>query len=101
VTPRADWFYQGYRSNGNAYLPQLPGSDNKVPGYGILNARISYTPADEKWDLSLQAENLLDKFYWYTLAAARSNIDNSVTDNRVGSPGRPREVSVTFRRNFR
>ncbi len=101
VTPRVDWFYQGYRSNGVAYLPQLSGSDNKVPGFGLLNARISYSPESEKWDLSLQAENLLDKFYWYTLAAARSTVDGSVTDNRVGSPGRPREVSLTFKRNFR
>jgi iron complex outermembrane recepter protein len=101
LTPRFDWFYQGSRSNGNAYLPQLPGSDNKVPGYGLVNARITYAAEDDKWNLTLSAENLLDKFYWYQLAPARSNIDLSVADNRTGAPGRPRELALTFRRNFK
>lgn len=101
LTPRVDWFYQGYRSNGTAYLPQLPGSDNKVPGYGMVNARVTYTPDDGKWDLSLHAENLFNKFYWYQLGAARSTVDGTVADNRTGSPGRPREVALTVRRNFR
>jgi outer membrane receptor protein involved in Fe transport len=99
--PRLDWFYQGYRSNGNAYLPQLPGSDNKVPGYGVVNARLTFTPDDDKYEIALEAENLLDKFYWYQLAAARSNIDGTVTDNRSGAPGRPREFAVTFRKHFK
>lgn len=100
VVPRMDWFFQGYRSNGVAYLPQLPGGDNKIPAYGLVNARIAYVPDDGKWELSVQAENLFDKFYWYQLAPARSNVDGAITDNRTGSPGRPREVSVSFRRNF-
>jgi iron complex outermembrane recepter protein len=104
VTPRLDWFFQGSRSNGNAYLPQLSGSDNQVPAYGLVNARISYVPESEKWDLSLSAENLLNKFYWYQLAPAVSNNPltfRAITDNRTGSPGRPREVALTFRRNFK
>jgi hypothetical protein len=51
----------------------------------------------------LQAENLLDRFYWYQLAPARSNnpaTNFGITDNRTGAPGRPREVSLMFRRNF-
>jgi iron complex outermembrane recepter protein len=100
LTPRFDWFFQGYRSNGIAYLPQLPGSDNKVPAYGVVNARLTYVPEGGKWEVSVLAENLFDKFYWYQLGPARSNLDGSITDNRTGSPGRPREVSLTFRRNF-
>jgi iron complex outermembrane receptor protein len=101
LTPRLDYFYQGYRSNGIAYLPQLPGNANRVPSYGIFNARITYTSQDEAWDVSLLVENLFDKFYWYTLGPERSNLDNSPTDNRAGSPGRPRELALTLRRNFR
>lgn len=101
LTPRLDWFYQGYRSNGVAYLPQLAGSANKVPGYGLVNARLTYEPEDAKWSLSLAAENLMNKFYWYQLAAERSNVDGTITDNRTGSPGRPREVALTFKRNFK
>jgi iron complex outermembrane receptor protein len=102
-TPRLDWFYQGYRSNGVSYLAQLPGSENRVPGYGLMNARLTYTPEGAKWDVSLQAENLLDKFYWYQLGPVRSNNPATgfgITDNRTGAPGRPREVSLSFRRNF-
>ena len=102
-TPRVDWFLQGSRSNGIAYLPQLPGSDNQVPGYGLVNARITYTANEGDWAVALAAENLLDKFYWYQLAPYRSNnnaIGNPITDNRTGTPARGREVTLTFRKNF-
>ena len=40
---------------------------------------------------SLSAENLLDKFYWYTLRPGAQHAHGSPTDNRTGSPGpRPR-----------
>jgi iron complex outermembrane receptor protein len=100
LTPRFDWFYQGYRSNGTAYLPQLEGNLNRVPGYGVVNARVTYQPEDAKWDLSLSAENLLDKFYWYQIGPALSTVDRSLADNRTGSPARPREFALTFKRNF-
>ncbi|RYY49386.1 MAG: TonB-dependent receptor [Chitinophagaceae bacterium] len=77
-----------------------PGSDNRVPGYGIVNARLTYAPEGRAWDVSVSAENLLDKFYWYQIGPARSTLDQTVTDNRTGSPARPRELAVTFRRNF-
>jgi iron complex outermembrane receptor protein len=102
-TPRVDWFLQGSRSNGISYLPQLPGSDNQVPGYGLVNARLTYTANEGDWAVALAAENLLDKFYWYQLAPARSNnnaLGNPITDNRTGTPARGREVSLTFRKNF-
>jgi iron complex outermembrane receptor protein len=101
LTPRLDWFHQGSRSNGEQYVKQLPGSANKVPSFSLVNARVSYAPDDGKWDLTLAAENLLDKFYWYTLAPERSALTGLATDNRTGSPARGREVSLTFRRNFR
>ena len=100
LTPRVDWFFQGSRSNGIAYVQQLAGSANKVPGYGIVNARLSYVPEDRKWEATLSAENLLDRFYWYQLGPERSSLDNSLTDNRTGAPARGREIALTFKRNF-
>ena len=101
LIPRVDWFFQGSRSNGVAYLPQLPGSDNQVPAYGIVNARITYVSGSGDWTVAASAENLLDKFYWYQLAPARSNAQgNAITDNRTGTPARGREVALTFRKNF-
>ena len=100
IIPRIDFFYQGSRSNGTNYLPQLPGSDNKIPGYTLANARISYAPENNKWELALSADNLFDKFYWYALGPARSTLNGSISDNRTGSPARGREFALSFRRNF-
>jgi iron complex outermembrane receptor protein len=100
IVPRIDWFYQGSRTNGDQYLQQLPGMDNKVPGYALVNARIGYMPDDGSWDLALSAENLFDKFYWYTLGPARSTLTGLPADNRTGSPARGREIALSFRRNF-
>jgi iron complex outermembrane receptor protein len=101
LTPRIDYFFQGSRSNGDQYLQQLPGSANKVPGYSLVNARITYAAEDGKWNLALAAENLFDRFYWYTIAPERSTLTGLPFDNRTGSPGRGREWSLSFRRNFR
>ena len=106
LVPRLDWFYQGSRSNGVNYLPQLGGSDNKVPGYTLANARVTFSPEGNKWELALSAENLFNKFYWYSLGPARSNAPDAtgtigaITDNRTGSPARGREIALSFRRNF-
>jgi iron complex outermembrane receptor protein len=101
LTPRLDWFVQGSRSNGEQYVKQLPGSANKVPGFSLVNARITYESGDGKWNLALSAENLLDKFYWYTIAPERSAVTGLPTDNRTGSPARGRETALTFQRNFK
>jgi iron complex outermembrane receptor protein len=100
LTPRIDWFYQGSRNNGSQYLPQLPGNANTIGGYGLVNARLSYASGDGKWDLTVSAENLLDKFYWYQLGPSRSTINGALVGPRVGSPARGRELAVTFKRNF-
>ena len=100
LTPRVDWFYQGSRSNSDQNVPQLEGSANKVPGYGLVNARVTYESPDSKWFLVLSADNLFDKFYWYTLAPERSALTGLPTDNRTGSPARGTEVAITFRRDF-
>jgi iron complex outermembrane receptor protein len=100
--PRIDWFYQGYRSNGpEPYLPQLPGSANKVPGYGLVNARLTYEPADSKWSVALAAQNLFNRFYWYQLGASRDNLTGAEIENRQGAPARPREFWLTLSRNFK
>ncbi|MEJ1963142.1 MAG: TonB-dependent receptor [Gammaproteobacteria bacterium] len=101
LTPRIDWFVQGARSNGEQYVKQLPGTANKVPGYSLVNARLTYESSDAKWNVALSAENLLDKFYWYTLLPERSAVTLLPTDNRTGSPARGREVALSFQRNFK
>ena len=103
LIPRLDWFYQGERTNGPMNLVQRD-PDNIVPSYNLFNARLTYLPADKKWSASLAAENLFDKFYWASLGAATTLDPNTrqptYAFQRTGIPGRGREVSVSFRRNF-
>ncbi len=77
-------------------MKQLDGSANKVPGYGLMNARLTFETGDGKWNLALSVENLLDKFYWYTLGPSVALSLDCLPDNRTGSPGRGREAALTL-----
>ena len=102
LTPRIDWFYQGYRSNGpEPFLPQLPGDANKVPGYGLVNARLSFESSDGKWTVALASDNLLNRFYWYQLGASNDNQTGAEIENRQGAPARPRTFWLTVNRKFK
>ena len=90
ITPRVDWSYRSdffYNSINNAF--------NEVEGYNLVNARLTFDSADRNWSLSAAVTNLFDKFY-YTGKAENIGSFGVVT----GNPGRPREWSVTLRRNF-
>ena len=93
-----DWFYQGSRSNGAQYLEQRP--ENHVGGYGIVNARLMFATGDNKWNVALVADNVLDRFYWYTLAPGVDSVTGGPVDNRTGSPARGSEWALTLTRNF-
>ncbi|MFC4313143.1 TonB-dependent receptor [Steroidobacter flavus] len=61
-----------------------------IPAYGLLSARIVYTPPNGKWDVSLFGSNLTNEYY-------RINgfyIPTDQMDN--GTLGRPREWGLTF-----
>ena len=98
LIPRLDLFYQGERTNGPQNFPQRK-PDNIMPSYELVNARLTYLAPDSKWSASLAAENLFDKFYWSTVGAA-TNANGSIAYQRSGVPGRDRELSLNFRRNF-
>jgi iron complex outermembrane receptor protein len=38
-------------------------NDNQEDSYGLLNARVSYTPQDGNWELALAGDNLTDEDY--------------------------------------
>ena len=71
LTPRVDWTYQSYATNGSVNLPQRH-PDNIVPGYALVNAQVTFTPQAGKWNVSFGATNLFNKFYWEQLGAASS-----------------------------
>ncbi|MDB6043458.1 MAG: hypothetical protein JWM63_2009 [Gammaproteobacteria bacterium] len=103
LTPRLDWFYQSYQTNGPLRLPQLR-PDWIVPGYSLFNARMTYSPRDAKWELSFAGTNIFNKFYWQQLGAATvvnpSGSGYVPASARVGTPGMPREWMVTFKKDF-
>jgi iron complex outermembrane receptor protein len=86
LTPRVDVSYvPGYCGNFNCD----PNVD--VDSFTLANARLTYRSPDEDWSVALEATNLFDKFYY---------LNKLATFYVNGTPGRPREVAVTVRRNF-
>ncbi len=106
LTPRLDWRYQGYMTNGPQNVYQVR-PDFILPGYSLFNASLTYAPDGDKWDVAFQALNVFNKFYWQQLGAASSvatlpNGQQSLYPavGRVGTPGAPREWMVRVRWNL-
>jgi iron complex outermembrane recepter protein len=107
ITPRLDWRYQGYQTNGPENVYQI--SEWRVPGYSLFNARLTYAPTGDKWNISVQALNLFNKFYWEQLGSPLSLAGGATVPSannlspaaaQVGTPGVPREWMVSFGFNF-
>jgi iron complex outermembrane receptor protein len=98
LTPRLDYYYQSYRTNGTVGLPQRD-PDDRIPGYGIYNARLTFDPTGSDYQISLSVLNLMDHFYWSQLSTATTRA-GAPSVARSGNPGRPREWSIQFRKNF-
>jgi iron complex outermembrane receptor protein len=90
ITPRLDYiFASGYFTNANN------DANSYLPGYHLLNGRITYKPEGGKWDLALVGYNLTNKL-WYT-----QTFDLSATEGQVyGIPSMPRTISVEFKKKF-
>ena len=59
LTPRLDWYYQSYRTNGTAALPQRD-PDDRVPGYSLANLRLTYDTPENNWQVAFSVNNLFD-----------------------------------------
>jgi len=99
LTPRLDWYYQSYRTNGTAALPQRD-PDDRVPGFGLANARLTYETPENNWQVAFSVNNLFDKFYWQQLGTATQR-NGLPANSRVGTASRPREWAISFKKNFR
>jgi len=98
LTPRLDWAYQSYMTNGAVNRAQIR-PDWIVPGYSLFNFRLMYAPQAGKWNLAFAATNVFNKFYWQQLGAA-TTATGATSVARVGTPGMPREWTVTYTRSF-
>jgi iron complex outermembrane receptor protein len=98
LAPRIDWTYQSFMTNGPTNVVQLH-PYYIIPGYSLFNLRFNYTPEVGKWNISAGITNLFNKFYWEQLGAD-SLPGTTPVSGRVGTPGRPREWTVSFTKNF-
>lgn len=97
-TPRLDYYFQSYTTNGAINTVQRT-PDDIVPGYGLYNLRLSYDPPNGSWQTSFTVANLFNKFYWQQLGSA-TQANGAPAIGRVGTPSRPREWGITFKKNF-
>ncbi|MCW2338030.1 iron complex outermembrane receptor protein [Sphingobium sp. B2D3A] len=88
LTPRLDLAYQSsFYTNSDNNPASL------VPAYTMLNGRLTWQSADEDWKVSLAVTNLTDKFYYQN----KTRLPIGLV---IGTPGAPREWSLTVRRAF-
>ncbi len=70
---------------------------SRLPGRFLANGRLSYTTDEKDWQVSLEVQNLFDKYYYQTV----EDISNVAAFGSItGSPGLPRTWAVTVKKNF-
>ena len=69
---------------------------NKIKGYFVGNARLSYTSGDKDWQVSLEVQNVFDRYYYLTVFDQGRSSAGQVE----AQPGLPRTWAVTLKRNF-
>jgi iron complex outermembrane recepter protein len=90
LTPRVDASYQGSMyTNGNNQLT------NFIESYTLVNARLVWKAAEDKYEVALEGTNLGNKYYFMTRTDQFTGAGH--TD---GQPGRPREWALTIKKKF-
>ncbi len=90
ITPRFDYSFQG-GFNTNAVFA----ASNRVYGYHLGNARVTYKSDDTKWEAAVIASNVFDKHYYI------SNFDLLASSGaEYGLLAPPREFSVQIKKKF-
>lgn len=90
ITPRLDMTYQ---SSFNSAIPNS--AFNRVPGYTLFHAGVSWQDPDGDWTITGNVMNLGNKLYYYAL------LDSSAINGTVnGYPAAPREWRLTVKRAF-
>ncbi len=98
ITPRVDINrITSFNRNSNNVDAATLGEDifGQVPGYTLVNTRVTYATEDRDWELALEVRNLTDKLYWADF------FDNRGSTNSVqATPAEPRTWAVTVKRRF-
>jgi iron complex outermembrane receptor protein len=91
VTPRVDWSYQSH-----VYTDPNNRPSNLIPGYGLMNLRLTWASSDEDWQAAFEMTNVTDKYYYLSIF----DLTKSATGYTFGQPGAPREWAFTLKRKF-
>ena len=87
---RLDGSYQGavFTSSENT-------SWSRVDGRFLANGRLTWTTTNDDWRVSLEVQNIFDKYYY-------SSVSDATTSLGIlsGVPALPRTWSVAFERRF-
>ena len=87
---RGDASYQSEVHSAAINLPYT-----RVPGYTVVNSRVTWRAPENVWEASFEVNNVLDKIYFY------GNADGSTSfGTTTYTPALPRNWAVTFKRNF-
>ncbi|HMA11647.1 MAG TPA: TonB-dependent receptor [Steroidobacteraceae bacterium] len=90
IIPRVDGSFQSeLYTNGNNQLT------NRIGGYTLFNARLTWRNADGDLEAAVEGTNLGDKYYFMSRADQYTGAGH--TD---GAPGRPREFALTIKKKF-
>lgn len=87
---RLDYFRTADYYSDADNLPEFHFDD-----YGLLNVSLTYIHASEKWELALQARNVLDEYY--KTSGSQTFLRNGWTQHVVGPPA---QWSLRFGYNF-
>jgi iron complex outermembrane receptor protein len=100
--------YEFALANGSSVIPRVDGSfqselytngnnqvTNRIGGYTLFNARVTWRNADGDLEAALEGTNLGDKYYFMSRADQYTGAGH--TD---GAPGRPREFALTIKKRF-
>ena len=68
---------------------------SRVEGVFLGNARLSYTTADDAWRISLEVQNVFDKYYYLSKSDVTASL-GLIT----AVPGLPRTWAATVKRSF-
>jgi iron complex outermembrane recepter protein len=93
LTGRLD---ESYQSLVYFDLANTPGGAQSP--YGLMNARLEWTDAQDHWSAALEVRNVTDKVY-FSAKIPTSNADGSLF-NVVGTPGVSRTEFFTVKRRF-
>jgi iron complex outermembrane recepter protein len=91
ITTRLDMFH-----TDDIYYDPLNQPLAAEPAYTTFNGRITYTTQNQDWSVVLAVTNLTDEFYF----TSKSDAITGNLSTLAGQPNRPREWSLTLRRDF-